>query len=140
MQSTFDPAGFWVRLGATLIDGFVVLFVTFLLSLIFNFPINDDSWQSGLIEFLYALTLPVLWYGYTVGKKVCGIRIARIDGEKLHIGNMLLRIVVAGLLYALTLGVGFIVSVVMVGVREDKRAIHDFVAGTYVTYNPPDRN
>ncbi|WP_077617519.1 RDD family protein [Bacillus sinesaloumensis] len=140
MHSTFNPAGFWVRLGATLIDGFVVLFVTFLLSLIFNFPINDDSWQSGLIEFLYALTLPVLWYGYTVGKKVCGIRIARIDGEKLHIGNMILRIVVAGLLYALTLGVGFIVSVVMVGVREDKRAIHDFVAGTYVTYNPPDRN
>ena len=25
----------------------------------------------------------------------------------------------------------------MVGLREDKRAIHDFIAGTYVTHNPP---
>lgn len=140
MHSAFDPAGFWIRLGASIIDGVVVTFVVFLFSLIFNFPVDDDSWQSGLLEFLYALSLPVLWYGYTVGKKVCGIRIARVDGEKLHIGNMLLRIVVAGLLYALTLGIGFIVSVVMVAVREDKRAIHDFVAGTYVTYNPPERN
>lgn len=140
MHSTFDPARFWIRLGASLIDGVVVSFVVFLFSLIFNFPVYDDSWQSGLLELLYGLSLPVLWYGYTVGKKVCGIRIARVDGEKLHIGNMLLRIVVAGLIYTLTLGIGFIVSVVMVVVREDKRAIHDFVAGTYVTYNPPERN
>jgi len=140
MHSTFEPAGFWIRLGASIIDGFVVFLVVFLFSLIFNFPIYDDSWQDGLLEFLYALCLPVLWYGYTVGKRVCGIRIVRVDGEKLHIGNMLLRIVVAGLIYALTLGIGAIVSVVMVAVREDKRAIHDFVAGTYVTYNPPERN
>ncbi len=140
MHSTFEPAGLWIRLGASIIDGFVVFLVVFLFSLIFNFPIYDDSWQDGLLEFLYALCLPVLWYGYTVGKRVCGIRIVRVDGEKLHIGNMLLRIVVAGLIYALTLGIGAIVSVVMVAVREDKRAIHDFVAGTYVTYNPPERN
>jgi len=140
MHSTFEPAGFWVRFGASLIDGIVIFFATLLFSFIFNFPLDGDSWQSGLLEFLYALSLPVLWYGYTVGKKVCGIRIARVDGEKLHIGNMLLRIVVAGLIYALTLGIGFIVSVVMVVVREDKRAIHDFVAGTYVTYSPPERN
>ncbi|MEK5442361.1 MULTISPECIES: RDD family protein [unclassified Fredinandcohnia] len=139
MHSTFEPAGFWIRLGASIIDGFVVFLVVFLFSLIFNFPIYDDSWQDGLLEFLYALCLPVLWYGYTVGKRVCGIRIVRVDGEKLHIGNMLLRIVVAGLIYALTLGIGAIVSLVMVAVREDKRAIHDFVAGTYVTYNPPER-
>ncbi|RFB11435.1 RDD family protein [Bacillus sp. HNG] len=140
MLSDFEPAGFWIRLGASIIDGIVVFFAIFLLSLIFNFPIDDDSWQSGLLEFLYTLSLPLFWYGYTVGKRLCGIRISRVDGEKLHIGNMLLRIVVAGLIYALTLGMGFIVSVVMVAVREDKRAIHDFVAGTCVTYNPPEIN
>ncbi|MFS0823181.1 RDD family protein [Bacillus sp. 1P02SD] len=140
MHSVFEPAGFWIRFGASLIDGIVIFLIVFLFSLIFNFPVDNDSWQSGLLEFLYALSLPLFWYGYTVGKRLCGIRIARVDGEKLHIGNMLLRIVVAGLFYALTLGIGFIVSVVMVAVREDKRAIHDFVAGTCVTYNPPERN
>ncbi|WP_449536456.1 RDD family protein [Ferdinandcohnia sp. Marseille-Q9671] len=139
MYNNFEPAGFWIRLGASIIDGFVTFFAILILSLIFNFPIDNDSWQSGLLEFLYALSLPLLWYGYTVGKRVCGIRIARIDGEKLHIGNMLLRLVVAGLIYALTLGIAVIVSVIMVAVREDKRAIHDFVAGTCVTYNPPER-
>ena len=140
MYNDFEPAGFWIRFGASIIDGFVVFFAILLLSLIFNFPIDEDSWQSGLLEFLYALSLPLFWYGYTVGKRLCRIRIARIDGEKLHIGNMLLRIVVAGLIYTLTLGIAFIVSIVMVAVREDKRAIHDFVAGTCVTYNPPERN
>ncbi|THE10339.1 RDD family protein [Bacillus timonensis] len=140
MQSVFEPAGFWIRFGASLIDGIVIFLIVLLFSLIFNFPVDNDSWQSGLLEFLYALSLPLFWYGYTVGKRLCGIRIARVDGEKLHIGNMLLRIVVAGLFYALTIGIGFLVSVVMVAVREDKRAIHDFVAGTCVTYNPPERS
>lgn len=48
---------------------------------------------------------------------------------------MLLRVVVAGLLYFITFGIGFIVSVIMVAVREDKRAIHDFIAGTEVVWD-----
>ncbi|WP_453996174.1 RDD family protein [Bacillus nitroreducens] len=135
MHRNLEPAGFWIRFGASIIDGFVIFIFIFMLSLIFGFSI-DDSWQSGLLEFLYALLLPVFCYGYTVGKRLCGIRIARIDGEELHIGNMLLRIVVGGFIYAITLGIGLIVSIVMVVVREDKRAIHDFVAGTCVTYTP----
>ncbi len=34
-------------------------------------------------------------------------------------------------------GIAAIVSAFMVGLREDKRSIHDFVAGTYVTYAEP---
>lgn len=139
MHNVDEPAGFWIRFGAALIDSIIVLIAIFLLSLIFNFSV-DDSWQTTILELLYTLCLPVLWYGYTVGKKACGIRIARVDGKRLHIGNMLLRIIVAGLIYSLTLGIGIIVSAVMVAAREDKRAIHDFVAGTYVTDNPPERN
>ncbi|MCT8138407.1 RDD family protein [Anaerobacillus sp. CMMVII] len=87
---------------------------------------------------LYYLILPIVWYGYTIGKKALGIRIARVDGEKVGIGTMLLRDIVAGIVYVFTLGIGVIVSAFMVGLREDKRSIHDFIAGTYVTYNPPE--
>lgn len=66
-----------------------------------------------------------------------GIRIFRVDGEKLGIGTMLLREFVAGIVYIVTLGLGMIVSAFMVGLRKDHRAIHDFIAGTYVTSNKP---
>lgn len=83
------------------------------------------------------LIVPILWFGYTVGKRIMGIRIVRVDGKKLGIGTMLLRYLVAALVYAITFGIGFIVSAFMVGMRKDHRAIHDFIAGTYVTSNKP---
>lgn len=51
--------------------------------------------------------------------------------------TMIKRDLITGLVYGLTLGIAIIVSACMVGIREDKRAIHDFIAGTYVSYNPP---
>ena len=48
---------------------------------------------------------------------------------------MLMRVIVAGLVYGITFGIGFIVSVIMVAVREDKRALHDFIAGTEVVWD-----
>ena len=97
----------------------------------------EDENNSTLIDFLYTLIVPILWYGYTVGKRIMGIRIVRVDGEKLGIGTMLLREFVAGIVYIVTLGLGMIVSAFMVGLRKDHRAIHDFIAGTYVTSNKP---
>lgn len=86
---------------------------------------------------MYYLLLPIFWYGYTVGKKALGIRIARVDGEKLGFGTMFMREVVANLVYVLTFGIGIIISAFMVGIRNDKRSIHDLIAGTYVTYDDP---
>jgi uncharacterized RDD family membrane protein YckC len=44
---------------------------------------------------------------------------------------------VAAIVYGITLGIAVIVSAFMIGLRKDKRAIHDFIAGTYVTYEKP---
>lgn len=99
---------------------------------------SDENYFVSLITFLYVLITPVLWKGYVVGKRLAGIRIVKKDGSNVHIGNMLMRNIAAGIFYALTLGTGLIVSAFMVGLREDKRAIHDFIAGTYVTHSKPD--
>jgi uncharacterized RDD family membrane protein YckC len=134
-----EPAGFWIRLGAGILDGLFLFVVLGILgSIIYNQFIVEDYSVLDLIELLYFLLLPIFWHGYTVGKRVCGIRIARVDGEKVGLGTMLLRDVVAGIVYVFTFGIGIIVSAFMVGLREDKRAIHDFIAGTFVTYSPPD--
>ncbi|MDM5222554.1 RDD family protein [Peribacillus sp. NJ11] len=131
-----DSVGFWKRLFAGFLDGIIV---SAPLAIIFGLITGD--WEnenfSTFFNFLYMMIVPILWYGYTVGKRIVGIRIVRVDGKKLGIGTMLLRYLVAALVYAITLGIGFIVSAFMVGIRKDHRAIHDFIAGTYVTSNKP---
>ena len=135
-SGSLNPAGFWARLGANLLDG---LIIGIPLSVISFLIVGDwgETPITSLGNLVYTLVVPVVWYGYTVGKKILGIRIVKMDGSKLGYGAMLMRVIVAGLVYAITFGIGVIVSAFMVGLREDKRAIHDFIAGTYVTYDPP---
>ncbi|MDF2684056.1 MAG: hypothetical protein K0R47_5246 [Brevibacillus sp.] len=129
--------GFWRRLGASLLDGLIIGIPLALISYLLTGDTKGNLF-TNLVSILYSLLLPVFWYGYTVGKRIMGIRIVRLDGEAVGIGTMLLRAVVGiWLIYTVTLGIGAIISAIMVGVREDKRAIHDLVAGTYVTSDPP---
>jgi len=131
-----DSVGFWKRLFAGVLDGIIV---SAPLAIIFGVITGD--WEnenfSTLFNFLYMVIVPILWYGYTVGKRIMGIRIVRMDGKKLGIGTMLMRYLVAALVYAITLGIGFIVSAFMVGIRKDHRSIHDFIAVTYLSSNEP---
>lgn len=127
-------AGFWIRLWASILDGVLVGIPLAILSYIVtgNF---EQNLVTNILSFLYTLLLPVVWGGCTLGKKMCGIKIRKVsDHSPPGIGTMLLRNVIAGLIYAVTFGIGSIVSAFMVGLREDKRSIHDFIAGTEVVY------
>lgn len=127
-----NPAGFWRRFGAGLLDG-IIISVPF--SFVFMLFLSETATNSAvsIVELLYAIILPVVWSGYTIGKRILGVRIVKINGESIGFGTMLVRTIVAGFIYAITLGIGLIISAFMVGIRKDKRAIHDFLAGTYVT-------
>ena len=46
-----------------------------------------------------------------------------------------MRVIVAGIVFGVTLGIGVLVSAFMVGLRQDKRGLHDFMAGTQVVYH-----
>jgi uncharacterized RDD family membrane protein YckC len=131
-----NPAGFWKRLAANLLDGIIVGIP---ISLIGYLITNswEENWFTSLANIVYALVVPAVWSGYTVGKRLLGIRIAKVNGGKVGIGTMFLRSVVGGLVYVITLGIGVIISAIMVAAREDKRSIHDFIAGTYVTTEKP---
>ncbi|MDX8366199.1 RDD family protein [Cytobacillus sp. IB215665] len=127
-----NSAGFSIRLAALLFDWLLIgLPITFIAYYIFN----EQSFLLNQFEVIYGTLLPVFWKGYTVGKKIVGIRIVKIDGTNVHLVTMVLRVIIAGIVYGLTLGIGIIVSIFMVLLREDNRAIHDFVANTYVTYD-----
>jgi len=66
-----------------------------------------------------------------------GIRIAKVSGERPGLRTMFLRHAVGGLLCGITFGITGLISALMVRLNRDKRALHDFLAGTYVTHDPP---
>nr|WP_255570219.1 RDD family protein [Cohnella sp. CFH 77786] len=131
-QSIARPAGFWIRFYAQILDGIIVSVPLALISFLVTGSWNDNIFNT-IVSLLYTLLLPILWNGYTIGKRLAGIRIAKVNGENLGLGTMLMRNIVGGLIYGITVGIAAIVSAFMVGLREDKRSIHDFIAGTYVT-------
>lgn len=130
------PAGFWIRFGAAILDSLIIGIPLAAISYLVTGSAEDNLFSSA-INLLYTLIVPVIWAGYTVGKKIVGIRIVKVNGEKLGFGAMFMRTIIAAIVYVLTLGIGIIVSAFMVGLRQDKRAIHDFLAGTYVTHGKP---
>ncbi len=129
-----EPAGFWSRFFAGLLDGIIAGIPLYILSL-FLTGSSESNWLSELLTFLYSLLLPVFWGGCTIGKRICGIKIQKVsDQGPPGIGTMLLRNLVAGFVYGITFGIAMIVSIFMVIFREDKRSIHDFIAGTEVVH------
>lgn len=138
-----ERAGFWIRLLAAILDGIIIGVIASILNAILGIDVDvtdagvEGRGVQGILEFLYMLIVPVIWVGYTIGKRITGIRIVKVDGSNVTIGTMLMRTLVSGIVYVLTLGIGLIVNAFMVGIRQDRRAIHDFIAGTYVTKSRP---
>ncbi|MFH6683804.1 RDD family protein [Bacillus amyloliquefaciens] len=139
-MNIYRPAGFWIRLGALVLDYLITSVPLAIIFMLATGKDPNDSTMISIILTLYSLLLPVYWNGYVIGKKICGIRIKKKDGTQVGFLTMILRVLVGALIYGVTFGIGVIVSAFMVGMREDKRSIHDFVAGTYVTYALPDES
>jgi uncharacterized RDD family membrane protein YckC len=137
-----EYGGFWRRFLASIIDGILITAVSvgLLYGIIYWFLPDPDleileaigDLVDGTFTLIYGLFLPVIWSGFTVGKKALGIKIQKVTGERVTIGTMLKRIILSTIVYGLSLGILFIVSLFMVLVREDRRTIHDFIAGTHV--------
>ncbi|WP_316569390.1 RDD family protein [Neobacillus sp. YIM B06451] len=134
----YSPAGFGLRFFADIIDFLLVALPLGLLIALLSGAAWDSSgtsWTSNLIYLLYLTVLPLVWNGYVVGKRMMKIRIMRVDDQPLTLKNMILREIVGKfLLSSVTFGISSLVSLFMVIFREDKRAVHDFIGGTYVGY------
>ncbi|MBT2749185.1 MULTISPECIES: RDD family protein [unclassified Lysobacter] len=138
-----------VRLVAAIIDGVIMLVLMLPLMFIggyFNAVMEASQtgqqpyglqilWGiGGLLLFFAVQYLPLSQTGQTWGKKVMKIKIVDLDGQKPSIGTLL------GKRYLFSQGVGIIpclgavialVDVLMI-FREDRRCLHDQIAGTRV--------
>lgn len=150
----YDRVGFWARLGAYLIDVILLSAVIGILTYPWREEIADihTALQSSLANpdlakmmnaMLKALVLMSVQlmvnlcyfslmngkFGATVGKLILGARIIMVDGSPLGYSRAVLRYACETLCW-LSLGFGYL----LIGIREDKRGLHDLIAKTKVIY------
>ena len=131
------PAGFWVRTIALVVDFalFFLVLVSYRVAARLATGIDArDAWTltpvlwafTLLFAAAYTTALHAAW-GQTIGKMLAGVRVVEMDGEPPRVGVALLRY--CGYFASLaTLLLGYL----MAGLRRDKRALHDLIAGTRV--------
>jgi uncharacterized RDD family membrane protein YckC len=130
------PAGFWIRVVAALIDVALVFVVKAALGALAKRTWRGDvetlgiQGALGLCTMLFAVLYVVMLHaleGQTIGKLVVGVRVVGLDGAPPAVGASVLRLI-AYFASLLPFGVGFF----MAGLRADRRALHDLLAGTRV--------
>ena len=148
------PAGFWARLAAGVIDLILltVIFVvvwtpiaeprhwqvpeppeTFTTATVQQFRNQLDLWWEKASPIFYPIFLlyNVLLngrFGATVGKMAIGAKITMLDGSPISYTRALLRWLAAQLSFFLFMGY------ILIGLRRDKRGLHDLLAGTKVVF------
>ena len=141
-------AGFWIRFGAAFLDGMILYVVNLIPHVGFRavFGLDPNPWTrtrgaaSGEAAALLLITLVQMIIGWlydalqessahqaTLGKRVCGLRVTDLSGQRISFARATGRHF-AEMLSALTLFIGYM----MAGWTERKQALHDIIAGTYV--------
>jgi uncharacterized RDD family membrane protein YckC len=151
--------GFWIRFGARFIDGLIFMVPILIVAAVFIPNLMRAAKQAGnqasvpnpafaafgfmtvfVVGFLAAGCYEILMLKYrsaTLGKMACGLKVTRSDGRALSWGVCFGRffmwnIVTSGIPYLNF--VLMLISSIMLGVDNEKRALHDRVCDTRVIY------
>jgi uncharacterized RDD family membrane protein YckC len=128
--STLPRAGFWLRLGAALLDLILIGIATGMsegLFRVFNFH------PGGAFPFWIAVYSVIMWAtkGTTIGGIICGLKVVRLDDRPVDWGVALVR----GLSAFLSLAVGGL-GFIWVVFDDEKQSWHDKIAGTTIVKVP----
>lgn len=151
-QQTREFAGFWIRLGAHIIDSFVLgaaglvwfIFASMLgwmdafLALDSAVDPTDFSayldsmpwsfWLGGfVISWIYEAGFISSSWMATPGKKLMGIVVVNYEGERCGFGQATLRIVMKTIFTQMTGGLAYLA----IAFTEKKQGVHDLIAQTY---------
>jgi uncharacterized RDD family membrane protein YckC len=122
--------GFWIRVGAQIIDVIILWIVSFIVGLAAGYLGGRTGSVAGFLSFVINMgyaTYFVGAYGATLGKMACGLKVVRPGGEKLTYARAFGRYW-ATFLSSLILCIGFI----MVAFDAEKRGLHDRICDTRV--------
>jgi uncharacterized RDD family membrane protein YckC len=127
--ATLPRAGFWIRIGAVLLDVILVGIVFGMLEGLFSWFFK----VTGSFPFWFAVYNVVLWAtkGTTIGGIICGLKVVRLDDRPVDWSVAIVRGLSAFLSLAV-FGLGFI----WVAFDDDKQSWHDKIAGTTIVKVP----
>jgi uncharacterized RDD family membrane protein YckC len=125
VDASMERAGFWIRIGALLLDAILVGVVSAFL------PFSNEHSHGFLL--LLAIYGAVMWKlkGTTVGGVICNLRIVRLDGRAIDWPTATARALGCFLSMAIA-GLGFI----WVVFDPERQSWHDKIAGTVVVRVP----
>jgi uncharacterized RDD family membrane protein YckC len=133
----YEYAGFWIRVGASLIDDLLLVMITLPLTMMIYGSLvwEREAIILGPADFLINYTLPfiavVLFWFYksaTPGKMALNIKIVNAsDGRKLSVGQSIGRYFA----YIPAMLV-FLIGIIWVAFDKRKQGWHDKLAGTVV--------
>jgi uncharacterized RDD family membrane protein YckC len=132
--ATLPRAGFWIRMGALVID---VIVVSVVLDLLFGGWGWHYGWYHGTDRselVVLAAYGAIMWktlQGRTVGGMVCDLQVVRLDGHELDWPTVIVR-ALGCVLSAAVVGLGFFWIVI----DDGRQAWHDKLAGTVVVRVP----
>ena len=130
-------AGFWVRVGAVLVDGVILFMIQIVLQIaFFSLLVSRTNVNLGgtILLNLFSVALGATYesvlisrYGATPGKMALGLQVVRPDGGPVSLGRAVGRYF-SKMLSAMIIFIGYI----MVAVDIEKRALHDIICDTRV--------
>lgn len=136
-ESDFEYAGFWIRVGATLVDTLLIMAITFpLLVLIYGWKyLGSESLVAGPADFLISWVLPAagaVWFWTrkqaTPGKMALSLHVVDADsGAALSVGQSIGRY----LAYFVSM-IPFGLGLIWVGFDSRKQGWHDKLARSVV--------
>lgn len=132
-----QPAGFWIRVVAMMLDGIALMVLATVglpLFAFFGLFFYMGSIPLILLAVLFYFSLTTGNYGRTFGKMCMGIRVVRQDGGALTSFDGFVR-TINYLASALPLFLGFIA----VPFSQRRLGFHDLMCGTRVVYDNPGR-
>jgi len=128
-------AGFWMRLAAYLVDYGIQLGAGIALTaLLVALPTGVDTEGAAFLAFI-SLVMPWLYSALlessarqaTVGKRVLGIKVTGMDGQRISFGRA------TGRFFAMILsGLALCIGYVMIAFTARRQGLHDLIAGTLV--------
>lgn len=128
-KSTLRYAGFWIRVGAALIDGLILGAVNGVLSILLVRAEIAGFVGISVLNVAYFTLMESSEHQATLGKMAVGIKVGDENGNRLTFANALGRYF-AKILSAMILYIGFL----MVAWDQKCQGLHDKLAQTYVFY------
>lgn len=130
--STLPRAGFFLRLGALLIDFILLAFLLMFVSQFMPRALQFNNGPGGLFLAMIVYSA-IMWKlkGTTIGGIVCSLKVVRIDNREIDWPTAIVRSL-GCLLSFVVAGLGFI----WVAIDSDRQSWHDKIAGTTVVVVP----